>query len=247
MIWVVAGTKNARDLTDLLLEKGIPVIASATTSYGAKLLGEKDNLTVVEGKLQIDDMETLINHYGIKAIVDASHPYAAEVKANIMVAAKITAVPCIRFERKDIEIDDAIKFSTYEDAAEYIKKLRGNILMTIGSQKLEYFREKSNQKIYARVLPLENSIKQCSEAGYSPDRIIAMQSIFSKDFNKLLMQELDIKYMVTKESGNEGGVEEKLQAARELGVEIIVIERPKYEYNETFYSIDEIYKRIGSL
>ncbi len=247
MIWIIAGTKSARELADFLLDRGLSVVASATTSYGAELLGDREGLTVIEGKLQTDDMEKLIGHYKVSAIIDASHPYAVEVKGNVMAAAEKMSVPCIRYEREDIEIEDAVKFSTYEDAAAYIKNLRGNILMTIGSQNLDFFREKENQKIYARVLPMESSIRQCSEAGYSPERIIAMQSIFSRDFNISLMKELDIKYMVTKESGSEGGVMEKIEAARELGIEIIVMERPKYGYEVTLYSAEEIYKRIGDL
>ncbi len=247
MIWIVAGTKSARDLVNYLTERGMPVLATATTDYGRELLGSHENLRVLQGKLERDDMVKLIEDEDIEAVIDSSHPYAAEVKGNIVDAARQCSIPAIRFEREEVAIPNAVRFPSYEEAAEYIAKLEGNILMTIGSQKLHHFKEGKNQNIYARVLPMESSIEQCSQAGYSPGKIIAMKSVFSTSFNMALMEELDIKYMVTKESGAEGGVIEKIEAAKNLDVEIIVIERPKYNYDETLFTIEDVYEKLKSL
>ncbi len=247
MIWVVAGTKNARDLIAYLTERDIPVLATATTEYGRDLLGSHENLKVLKGKLERDDMIKLIEEEHIEAIIDSTHPYAAEVKGNLMDAARQCSIPALRFEREEVDIPNAVRFPSYEEAAQYISGLKGNILMTIGSQKLHHFKEGDEQNIYARVLPMESSIQQCREAGYSPGKIIAMKSVFSTSFNMALMEELNIKYMVTKESGAEGGVLEKIEAAGKLNVEIVVIERPQYDYDETLFSIEELYEKIKGL
>jgi len=56
-----------------------------------------------------------------------------------------------------------------------------------------------------------------------------MQGVFSKEFNKSLMKELGIDVIVTKESGEIGGVLSKIEAANELGIDIILINRPKID------------------
>ena len=83
--------------------------------------------------------------------------------------------------------------------------------------------------MYARVLPLESSIRACREAGLSGSRILAEQGPFSREWNLLTMREKRIQALVTKDSGSRGGFAEKLAAARELGVTVLVIRRPPEE------------------
>ena len=52
---------------------------------------------------------------------------------------------------------------------------------------------------------------------------------FLKELNLALLRQFHISYLVTKESGREGGFDEKLAAAKEAGCLLIVIERPKEE------------------
>ena len=54
-----------------------------------------------------------------------------------------------------------------------------------------------------------------------------MQGPFSQAFNAALIRELGINVMVTKASGATGGVQEKIDAARAEGIDLIVIQRPQ--------------------
>ncbi len=67
-----------------------------------------------------------------------------------------------------------------------------------------------------------------------------MQLNYSQKFNAALLQELKIKYLVTKESGAAGGYPEKVKAARSVGVEVLVLERPQIDYPELVYSIKDV-------
>lgn len=53
-----------------------------------------------------------------------------------------------------------------------------------------------------------------------------MQGPFSKEMNLALLNDLNVRYFVTKESGKSGGFLEKVQAAKESGAVLVVIGRP---------------------
>ncbi len=244
---MIAGTEKGRLLAEKLSDTGYSVVATTSTEYGSSLIARRDNLDVRHGALDRYEMENLVYDCGVKLIIDASHPFSEEVKINSLYVSEKTAVPLLEFGRVHVSIPGAVEFSSFSDAADYLRGKEGNVLLTIGSKNTGIFQETAGQKIYARVLPLESSIALCAETGYPPDRIIAMKHPFSIEFEKALMKELDIKYLVTKESGAEGGVVEKTEAAIQAGVEIIVIKRPESLTRSIFFNIDEIIARAGEI
>ena len=105
----------------------------------------------------------------------------------------------------------------------------GNILLTTGSKELSAFSEIERERLYVRVLPTGESIAACEKNGIPHRNIIALWGPFLKELNLALLRQFHISYLVTKESGREGGFDEKLAAAKEAGCLLIVIERPKEE------------------
>ncbi|MBN2041891.1 MAG: precorrin-6A reductase [Spirochaetes bacterium] len=247
MIWVIAGTKSARDLIDVLL-KQYDVLASVVTGYGRVLLGEKERLTILTGPLDMNDMQNLIKSHEINLIIDASHPFAAEVSANAVSVSEQTGVPYIRFERKEINYSHVNYIcDDYKSAVEYLNNREGNILLTIGSKNIPDFKSIERERLFVRVLPLKSSIDACEKSGIPVDKIIAVRFPFSVELNKALYRELNIKFIVTKDSGEEGGVIEKVKAAKETGVEVVLIKRPAVKYPLICYNIDDVLKRTSDL
>ncbi|MCP4129967.1 MAG: cobalt-precorrin-6A reductase [bacterium] len=245
MIWIIAGTESARKVIEKLTVNKVPVIATTTTEYGKKLLGTNEFLQVVARALNLNDMITFIEEHGIKTIIDASHPFAAEVSNNAIAASKKLDIPYTRFERESVDLSRARHFNSYDEAALYLKSQSGNVLLTIGSKNISCFSGITRNKVYARVLPFAQSIEECHNAGFNPDEIIAMKFPFSKEFSAALYRELDIKFLVTKESGREGGLPEKIEAAHELGIEVLVIDRPRIDYPNICFDLDEIIDLFG--
>ena len=60
----------------------------------------------------------------------------------------------------------------------------------------------------------------------------------------LIINNYNIKYMVTKDSGDEGGTEEKIKGAIETGVNVVLIKRPKINYINLYDNIYDIIKVI---
>jgi precorrin-6A/cobalt-precorrin-6A reductase len=66
-------------------------------------------------------------------------------------------------------------------------------------------------------------------AGFRPDQLLGMRPPFTQEFNRRLFAEQRIDVLVTKASGIEGGVAEKVLAAVELGIPVVMIRRPRLE------------------
>ena len=247
MIWVVAGTKDARLITDRLLEKGTDrLLASTATKYGGKLFcGER--IEVIDKKLEYEDMIHLIKQKSIDIIIDASHPYAVNVSSNVMKAAKDSNVKYFRFERKMLSYDKAKRFSSLEQIVRYIKMTYAgkNILSTLGSNNLEDIKPiGAENNLYIRILPTVASVEKAENLGFLPASIIAVQGPVSKAFNKVILEDYNIKALITKESGETGGEAEKIEACLETGTEVLVLERPKISYINCFDDIDILTEKI---
>jgi len=71
-----------------------------------------------------------------------------------------------------------------------------------------------------------------------------MQGPFSQDLNHALFKEFGTDVMITKNSGMIGGVDEKIDAAIELGIHVIVVQRPVMRYSRVFTSIEELVEHV---
>ena len=89
----------------------------------------------------------------------------------------------------------------------YLAGTEGKILVTTGSKELAKFAELPDYKnrVYARVLPLPGVIASCAELGFDAAHTIGMQGPFSMDMNVAMLQSFHAEWMVTKESGRNGG------------------------------------------
>ena len=114
------------------------------------------------------------------------------------------------------------------EAVSYLNSAEGNILLTTGSKELHKFTSIKDfaDRVYARVLPMEESLQLCESARLKPAHIIAMQGPFSREMNVAMLKSVDAKFLVTKDSGSKGGFGEKQAAAREAGAKLVVIGRP---------------------
>ncbi|MEG1501539.1 MAG: precorrin-6A/cobalt-precorrin-6A reductase, partial [Clostridiales bacterium] len=86
-------------------------------------------------------------------------------------------------------------------------------------------------RILARVLPTSDILKKCEDLGLAANQIIAVQGPFSADFNLAVYRDHQIDILVTKDSGPEGGVGEKVYPALAAGLQVLMIRRPVPEKN----------------
>lgn len=246
MIWVIGGTKDSRDFLEKFASDDKNIVVTTATEYGGRLL---DGLPVkvLCKKLTKDEMKKFASENKVTTIVDISHPYAVEVSSNAIEVAKNLQLDYYRFEREEIKIypQNYSEFYNIEDLIKYCETLNGNILITLGSNNIEKFKNSSNlNKYYFRILPKWDMVKRCEEFGILPKNIIAMQGPFSKKMNEAMIEQLNIKYLVTKRAGNTGGELEKIEACDSQNIEVIFLDRPAIIYPNKSNTIEELIEKI---
>lgn len=229
MKMIFSGTSDAKEYV-INLAKKEKVLVSTFTEYGKNLYDGYENIIARYGKMDEEEKIRLIKEHNIDEIIDYTHPYAKNISKSLIDLCKKIDLKYTRIDRKafldEIKREDIIGFDSYEEIVEYLNGTEGNILLTIGSNNLEAFNSLDDiDRVYSRVLPTVDSIKKCNEANINPNRVIAIWGPFSYNYNRLLIQEYNIKYLVTKDSGIVGGVKEKIDAAIKEGIIVIFLKR----------------------
>lgn len=242
MIGVFAGTSDGKNIVNFLLEEGHHVVVFNGSETGRDMFEPHPRLTSTGKKLSLEQLEEAVEFYQLKAVIDATHPYAQEITKNLLKITTEDHIPYFRYERPSFA---KIGYNSYEEIVEHLRTSSGNILLTTGSNNLEKFvKGLEISRLYCRVLPTPEVINKCRDLGFKSKQIIGIQGPFSKEFNKLLMKEKNISYMVTKESGAQGGFLEKIQAAKDLGVKVLILKRPHINDKNTFLSYDKIIEKV---
>ncbi len=236
MILVLSGTRDSGEIIRRLREGGYPVLATATTPYGAVLAREAGACSAFEGRLNSEGMLSLFKERGIRAVVDATHPFAQEASRNAMRACEKAGVRYLRFERKSERLPESTllhRCKSFDEGVAEAMALGEVIFCAIGSRHLSYFVEaarKEKKRIIAKVLPIRESLEKCAALGLQPKDIIALQGPGSLELNKALLMDYKAEVLVTKESGATGGEDVKVKAALSLGLPTVLIARPRVEY-----------------
>ena len=231
-IIVFAGTTEGCDISNFLAEHQIHVLACVATDYGSKSLKENEYLKIHAGRLTEPEMEALLNEKKPEMVLDATHPYAAEVTENIRTACQNTGLEYRRVLREaGAYQDQAVYVPDTQAAIEFLEGTEGNILLTAGSKELGKYTALSDagERIYARVLSLPSVMETCKGYGFEGKHLIGMQGPFSMELNAAMLRQFDCKYLVTKDTGKAGGFQEKIDAALSCGTVPVIIGRPLKE------------------
>ena len=246
---VFAGTTEGRELAEFLAGQQVAVTACVATEYGQTLLVPSENLTVSARRMTREEMAALFAEEDFDLVVDATHPYASVVTENIFAACGETGTEYLRLLRRGGDApEDAVFVPDIPAALAYLNTVEGNILLTTGSKELARFTGVTDfaGRVFARVLPMEDSLRLCREAGVQPSHILAMQGPFTKEMNTAMLRSVRAAYLVTKESGAAGGFEEKIAAAREAGAKLVVIGRPAQREGLDFtQTVELLCQRFG--
>ena len=229
-IVVFGGTVEGRHLAEAFQDMPLEVHICVATEYGASLLPDCPNIKIYTGRMDAEQMTAFFREKEARYCLDATHPYAVKVTENIMQACKETALPYIRIQRAEAEKEKAVLFmESIEEAAGYLNNTAGNILITTGSKELEKYAEIHNyqSRCYARVLPSASVLEKCRQLGFAGKNLIGMQGPFCEELNYWMMKQINASFLVTKDSGKEGGYTEKCNAALRAGVRVLAVGRKK--------------------
>ncbi|MBQ9871987.1 MAG: precorrin-6A reductase [Eubacterium sp.] len=237
-IIIFSGTTEGRTLSTLLTQRRIPHVVCVASAYGGEMMEDSTFAELHIGRMDAEEMKQFLSARISGAegmVVDATHPYATEVTANIKLAAEAEGVPYLRVVRgaSDAAPGDMAVYSDIRACAEAMDQTSGNILLTTGSKELRAYcavvSEETRKRTYVRVLPTMSSLEQCISEGIEGDHIIAMHGPFTRECNEAILRQYDIRHLVTKDSGTAGGFLAKAEAAEAATVQLHVIARPVEE------------------
>ncbi len=248
---IFAGTTEGRELAEFLSGQGdkAAVTACVATEYGETLLTPAPGLRVLAGRLNEEQMVSLLKENDFDLVLDATHPYADVVTENVAAACREAGREYLRVLREDSAVPEGTVFlPDTASAVAWLSEHEGNILLTTGSKTLgEYTGIRDfARRVWARVLPMGSSLVSCEAAGLPPAHIIAMQGPFTQELNIATLKAIGADYLVTKDSGGTGGFREKAAAATAAGAKLIVLGRPpQLEGLSLSETIDALCQRFG--
>lgn len=232
-IIVIAGTTESREVIKSLREDGANIIASVATELGAKMLEEED-ITIYVGRKDESEFREFFLRENPDMVVDASHPFAKIVTETVKTVCKELHIPYKRIKRdkEAYDYENIIWVANAEEAAKMADKVGGVILLTTGANTAPIYSKmvsKMEDRLYIRVLDTQKSLEICEMAGIPREHIIAKMPPFSVEDNIDLMKKINAAVLVSKDSGKQGGVQNKVDACREQNIPIILIRRPESE------------------
>ena len=226
---IFSGTTEGRALTEALRALPYDLTVCVATGYGESLqAAAQPDVHIHTGRMDETAMERFLRQGDYFLVIDATHPYAADVTANIRRACQAGGVRYLRLVRESGDESGCITVPDSRRAADFLCAHEGNVMLTTGSKELDVYTSIPDfpVRLYPRILPGLESLSRCLALGYAQRNIIAMQGPFSRELNEALIDQFDIRILVTKDGGRAGGFSEKIEAARSRHCRIVVIARP---------------------
>ena len=257
-ILLLGGTKDSTNIIEHVKRNyDSYILTTTTTEYGGRLARESGSDSVIDHPLLKNEIIEIINRDGFDILIDATHPFAQHITQTSASIAKELKIPYVRFERpttnlENIDTSHIHYADSFDDAGKLIESEfnEGNVLHFAGANTMEdILKYVDVDRFYPRILKVESSIEKCEKLGVDPSHIIPMKGAASLEENIELIEKYDAGVMITKESGEVGGVIEKIQAANEKDVAVVMIQRPKIDElnkNDIVSDLDELDTKLKS-
>ena len=162
-----------------------------------------------------------IDEQGIDLLVDATHPYAAQISQNAARAAQLSAIPCWALRRPAWQPQPCDDWREVADWAELVEalKLFHRPLFTLGREPLAHVHEIPDSQFWTlRALDVYPGNARCE--------VIGARGPFVLEDERRLFEHRSIDVLISKNSGS-SATEPKLQVARERGIPVLVLKRPE--------------------
>jgi precorrin-6A/cobalt-precorrin-6A reductase len=218
---VLGGTTEATALAHVLHEVGI----KATFSYAGRVARPKRQPlpTRVGGFGGVDGLANFIRENAITHVIDATHPFAAQMSMNAVHVCALNGAKLLALTRPKWEAQTGDTWQHVPDIAGAVAVLDGparNVMLAIGRMHLDAFAPCPQHRYLLRLVDAPDG-----DVPLSNRHIIVDQGPFSVENDIALMREHGIDVVVAKNAGG-SGARAKIDAARTLNIPIIMIDRP---------------------
>jgi precorrin-6A/cobalt-precorrin-6A reductase len=237
---ILGGTGNANALAAALARERIDAIYSYAGRTQIPLPHALP--TRVGGFGGAEGLADFIREAEITHVVDATHPFAAEMSRNAAIACAATGVPLLALERAPWTKTHGDRWIEVEDIAAAVTALpdvRARVFLAIGRQHLAPFAQKPQHAYTLRFVDAPDGALPLPGA-----EVIVSRGPFTLVGDLALMRERGIEWLVARNAGGDGA-RAKIDAARELGLPVIMIARPQLAERPRVESVDEVLAWLG--
>lgn len=179
----------------------------------------------------------------ITHVIDATHPFAAQMSTNAVMACHKAGVPLLALTREPWRAGEGDRWTrvpTIAAAADALKQPVRRVLLAIGRMHLDMFAGLSQHHFLLRLVD-----KPTGPLPFDNYRAIIARGPFSFDDDLALLRENQIDLVVSKNAGGQGA-RAKIDAARELGIEVIIIDRPEIPARTDLHSVEAAMDWLGN-
>jgi len=232
---ILGGTGDANRLADRCIREKIDAIYS----YAGRTqipLGHALP-TRIGGFGGATGLAAFIREQAITHVIDATHPFAAEMSRHAVEACAETGVPLVALERAPwvrASGDQWIEVADINAAVAALPERLTRVFLAIGRQHIAPFAAKAQHAYTLRFVDALDGPLPLPDA-----EVIVSRGPFTLEGDRELMRSRGIEFLVARNSGG-AGARAKIDAARELGLPVIMIERPALPDRPRVESVEEV-------
>jgi precorrin-6A/cobalt-precorrin-6A reductase len=236
---ILGGTADAGVLAAAIARAGL----DAVYSYGGRTRAPADQPlpTRIGGFGGVSGLADYIRREGITHVIDATHPFAAEMSRHAVEACAETATPLIALERAPwtrMSGDKWIEVADVGAAAAGLPEAPANVFLAIGRQHIAPFASKPQHAYTLRFVdPPEAPLPFAAD-------VIVSRGPFTLDGELEMLRRRGIATIVARNSGGDGA-RAKIDAARTLGLPVIMISRPELPERRRVESVADVMQWLG--
>ena len=168
-------------------------------------------------------------------LIDASHPFAAEITKHACLAAAATATPRLALLRQPWQAKEGDRWHEAADmaaAAEMVPALGRRVFLSVGTRALKHFAELRDTWFLVRLIDAPAEALPLAQA-----ELILGRGPFDTASEQQLLEQHRIDLLVTRASGG-AATKGKIDAARALGLPVIMLRRPAPPPGDSAETID---------
>ena len=232
---ILGGTRNASDLALHVAKSGV----DAVLSYAGAVSNPREQPipTRIGGFGGADGLAAHLLDFEVSHIVDATHPFAAQMSRNAVAAATRAAVPLIALTRPPWEPQPGDEWLRTPDMATAVQALAippKRVFLAIGRTDVARFTEQPQHHYLLRLVDAPSAAPPLPN-----HEIVLDRGPFDIASDRALLESHGIELVVSKNSGGDGA-RAKLDAARELGLPVLMIDRPELPPRREVETVEQV-------
>ena len=190
----------------------------------------------------VDGLTKYLRDQNIARVVDATHPFAAQMSAHAIAACAIADVPLLALERRPwprIAGDRWIEVDDFTAAAAALGPSPRRVFLGIGRMQLAPFASHPQHFYLVRLVDPPRAPLPLQDA-----ELIVARGPFDLAGDRAMLADHRIDIVVARDAGGDGAFA-KIEAARALRLPVVMVRRPVIPEREKVETVGEVLRWLG--